>query len=145
MCFAAGAIGSFFTRQSVSGWYAALRKPVFNPPSSVFAPVWTSLYLMMGISLFLIWRKGLQNGRVRSAFYLFIFNLALNAVWSFAFFGNRSPLAGLIVICALWAVIVRIMVDFFRISRIASALLIPYIIWVSFAAVLNGAILFLNR
>jgi len=99
----------------------------------------------MGISLFLIWRKGLQNGRVRSAFYLFIFNLALNAVWSFAFFGNRSPLAGLIVICALWAVIVRIMVDFFRISRIASALLIPYIIWVSFAAVLNGAILFLNR
>jgi len=144
MCQAAGIIGSFFTRESVSSWYMNLDKPFFNPPNSVFGPVWIGLYLLMGFSLFLIWRKGLDSGKAKQAFSVFIIHLLINSLWSFAFFGCRSPLAGLIVIAVLWLVIIWIIISFFSISRIASMLLIPYILWVSFAAVLNAAILLLN-
>lgn len=145
ICQAAGIFGSIFTRASVGSWYAGLNKPSFNPPGYIFAPVWIILYLLMGFSLFLVWQKGLGNSRVRQAVYLFMVQLLVNSFWSFAFFGCKSPLAGLIVIVILWGAIIRVIIVFFGISRAAAILLIPYILWVSFAAILNGAIFLLNQ
>ena len=145
MCQAAGIAGSFFTTKSVDTWYAGINKPVFTPPDWVFAPVWSILYILMGISLFLIWRKGLGSGDAKSAFFIFIFQLLLNSLWSFAFFGLRSPLAGLIVILILWLAILWTIISFRKISLPAALLLIPYTIWVSFATLLNWAIFLLNR
>lgn len=145
LCQTAGLVGSFFTRQSVNTWYLNIKKPFFNPPNFVFAPVWITLYALMGIALFMIWRRGPVSPVVRKAFYVFVFQLFINSFWSFAFFGCRSPLAGLIVIVILWLAILWAIIIFFRISRMASMLLIPYILWVSFAVLLNGAILFLNK
>ncbi|HER43711.1 MAG TPA: tryptophan-rich sensory protein [Candidatus Eisenbacteria bacterium] len=145
VCQAAGFIGSFFTRPAIPGWYAGLEKPSFNPPNGVFAPVWTALYLLMGIALFLVWKIGFGDERVRKGMILFGIQLVLNTGWSIAFFGFESPLAGLVVIVVLWAAILATMLDFFRISRVAGALLVPYIAWVSYAAVLNLFLYTLNR
>lgn len=144
LCQSAGMVGSFFTIRSVDTWYENIRKPFFTPPDSVFGPVWIILYLLMGISLFLIWRKGLESSFSKRAFSVFLFQLLLNSLWSFAFFGSRSPLAGMIVIILLWLAIIWTIILFFRISRPAAMLLFPYILWVSFAVVLNGAIFVLN-
>jgi benzodiazapine receptor len=141
----AGVIGSVFTSRSVGTWYVTLQKPSFTPPSGVFGPVWTTLYVLMGISLFLVWRVGTANPDVRLGLVLFAIQLVLNALWSFAFFGMRSPLAGAVVIAVLWAAILANLVVFARVSRLAGALLVPYIVWVSFAAVLNFTIYSLNR
>lgn len=141
----AGFIGSFFTRSSVDTWYVTLTKTSFNPPGVVFAPVWTILYVLMGVSLFLVWRRGTADPRVRLGMGLFAVQLVLNTLWSVAFFGAKSPLAGAVVIVALWAVILANLVVFARISRWAGALLVPYILWVTFASVLNFSIYFLNR
>jgi len=145
LCMLAGFIGSFATRPKIPGWYASLQKPSFNPPPWLFGPVWTLLYILMGIALFLIWRKGLAAGGVKIALLVFFLQLILNAFWSFAFFGAQSPLAGLVVIIALWAAIVATMVLFAPLSRVAAVLLVPYILWVSFAAILNASIYVLNR
>jgi len=145
LCMLAGFMGSFVTRPKIPGWYAALEKPSFNPPGWLFGPVWTVLYILMGIALFLVWRKGLAARGVRAAVIVFLAQLVLNALWSFAFFGAESPLAGLIMIAALWMAIVATIALFAPISRTAAALLIPYILWVSFAAVLNASIYHLNR
>jgi benzodiazapine receptor len=145
ICQAAGVIGSFFTTPSIPAWYAGIEKPSFTPPNSVFGPVWITLFLLMGIALFLVWREGLGDRRIRTAFIVFMVQLALNISWSIAFFGLRSPLAGLVVIVILWAAILATIFSFFGISKTAGALLIPYILWVSYAAVLNGAIYVLNR
>lgn len=145
ICQAAGVIGSFFTTPSIPAWYAGIEKPSFTPPNSVFGPVWITLFLLMGIALFLVWREGLSDRRIRTAFIVFMVQLALNISWSIAFFGLRSPLAGLVVIVILWAAILATIFSFFGISKTAGALLIPYILWVSYAAVLNGAIYVLNR
>jgi benzodiazapine receptor len=141
----AGVIGSVFTSRTVSSWYLTLKKPAWTPPSSVFAPVWIVLYLLMGIAAFLVWKKGLAHEAVRAALALFIVQLVLNALWSAAFFGLPSPLAGLIVIAALWVMILATTVAFFRISTGAGLLLVPYLLWVSFAASLNWSIFTLNR
>ena len=143
-CLAVGFTGSFFTNTSISSWYAGLNKPFFNPPSWVFAPVWTMLYVLMGVSAFLIWRQGLSDKKVQPALFAFIVQLALNALWSPAFFGMKSALAGLGVIIFLWMAISITIFLFYRISKLASFLLLPYILWVSFALVLNAAIFFLN-
>jgi len=145
LCQSAGVIGSIFTARSVSTWYPTLRRPFFNPPSWVFGPVWITLYLLMGISLFLVWRKGVGTAQVRVAIVAFAVQLILNAAWSGAFFGLRSPLAGLIVILLLWVAISVTIVLFRQISALASLILIPYIAWVSFAAILNASIYALNR
>ncbi len=145
ICQAAGFVGSFFTTPAIPGWYAGLDKPSFTPPNAVFAPVWTILYLLMGIALFLVWRTGFGDERIRRGMAIFGVQLALNVGWSIAFFGFRSPLAGLVVIVVLWAAIFLTMLDFFRISRIAGILLIPYIAWVSYAALLNIFLYTLNR
>ena len=144
ICQLAGAIGSL-SMSSITTWYAYLRKPAFNPPGWVFGPVWFGLYTLMGISAYLIWRKGLADGKVRQALMIFLVQLALNALWSPVFFGLRSPLAGLVVIIALWIGILMTTIRFFNISKPAALLFVPYILWVSFAAVLNAAIYLLNR
>jgi benzodiazapine receptor len=140
-----GFLGSIATSKSVGTWYVTLDKPSFNPPSSVFGPVWTVLYVMMGISLFLVWQKGVASPNVKTGIAIFAIQLALNLSWSFAFFGARSPLAGAVVIVALWCAIVATMAVFARVSRPAVLLLVPYLAWVSFASVLNFSLYFLNR
>ena len=145
VCQLAGFVGSIFTRASVSTWYATLNKPSFTPPSWLFGPVWISLYALMGISAFLIWNQGLEKEEVKVALIFFGIQLVLNAFWSAAFFGLRSPFAGLIVIVALWIFILLTVLYFFRVSSTAGVLLLPYIGWVSFAAVLNVSLFFMNR
>ena len=142
---AAGALGSVFTARSVTTWYTTLAKPTFSPPSWVFGPVWTALYVLMGISLFLVWRKGLGYPHVKTGLGLFAVQMALNAFWSIAFFGLRSPLAGLVVIGALLLMLILTIVTFFRVALAPGLLLVPYVVWVSFASILNGGLYALNR
>jgi tryptophan-rich sensory protein len=144
-CLAAGAIGSVFTRSAIPTWYATLEKPFFTPPNWLFAPAWTLLYILMGVAAFLVWRKGLKNRGVRIALIVFLIQLVLNALWSVVFFGLESPLYGLIVISILWIAILVTIIKFFRISRVASVLMWPYLLWVTFAAGLNASIWLLNR
>ncbi len=143
-CFGAGFIGSLFTRGSVPDWYIFLQKPIFTPPNWLFAPVWFLLYILMGISAFLIWRKGIKIFQVREGLIIFIIQLMLNTLWSYAFFGLKSPLWGLLVIVPLWTAILLTIINFYRVSKTASLLLIPYILWVSYATVLNFSIYLLN-
>jgi tryptophan-rich sensory protein len=145
ICQLAGFIGSLFTRPAISGWYAALNKPSFTPPSAVFGPVWFSLYVMMGISLFLVWHHGSRGQNVRTGMILFVIQLVLNTLWSILFFGFRSPPAGLVGILILWVAILLTLIHFWKVSRSAGVLLVPYIAWVSFAAVLNTSLWVLNR
>lgn len=138
----AGIIGSFFTIQSVQGWYLTLEKPDFNPPSWIFGPVWTSLYALMGVSAWLVFRS--RSGEKRFALTLFGVQLALNAIWSIAFFGLQSPLLGLSVIIPLWLILSWTILRFDRIDGWAAILLVPYILWVTFATLLNYYIFILN-
>jgi translocator protein len=144
ICEGAGLLGSIATMPQIPLWYASLVKPSFSPPSWLFGPVWTGLYFLMGVALFLVWRLGIARGGVRTAIILFAVQLALNVLWSFVFFGRQSPLGGLVVIVALWVAIVATIASFWRLSTAAAILLVPYLLWVSFAAVLNAAILRLN-
>ena len=142
----AGVIGAIYTtHDSLDNWYADLNKPFFNPPDWIFGPVWTTLYIMMGIAAYLVWRKGLDDKVVRIALACFIVQLILNAIWTPLFFGLHSPLLGLIDIVLLLAAIILTIVSFFKISATAALLLIPYLAWVSFATVLNASIYLLNR
>lgn len=141
----AGAIGGLATSAAIPTWYQSLNKPAFNPPNWLFGPAWTVLYLLMGIAAFLVWRAGWQAPGVRVALAVFLIQLVLNTLWSLLFFGLRSPLAGMIEIVVLWLAIGVTIAMFSRVSVRAGVLLLPYIGWVTFAAVLNGAILALNR
>ena len=143
-CQCAGLIGSAFTTPAIPTWYAALEKPLFTPPNWLFAPAWITLYLLMGISASIVWQRGLDVPRVRTALIIFLIQLILNALWSVVFFGLESPLYGVIVIAVLWVAILLTIVKFFRISTLAGALLLPYIGWVTFAAALNISIFMLN-
>ena len=143
-CEGAGGIGSVFTMAAIPTWYATLQKPPFTPPNWLFAPAWGTLYLLMGIAAFIVWRRGWQNRPVRTALIIFLIQLILNALWSVVFFGLESPLYGMVVILALWIAILFTIINFYRISAIAGWLLLPYILWVSFAAVLNISIWVLN-
>jgi tryptophan-rich sensory protein len=140
----AGFLGSLFTQPNIAPWYYNLRKPSFAPPNWLFSPVWTILFIVMGIALYLVWREGWGNSQVRSAMVIFFIHLLVNILWSGVFFGLRSPLAGFFVIIALWFLILLTMIYFSSVSRTAAFLLIPYFIWVSFASVLNFAIYKLN-
>jgi len=144
VCQLAGFVGSIFTRTSVGTWYANLEKPSFTPPNWVFSPVWITLFVLMGIAAFLVWNKGLSDQRVKIALSIFAVQLILNVLWSVMFFGLRSPLAGLIEIAILWIAILLSIFYFLKVSNIAGILLMPYILWVSFAAVLNFSIWRLN-
>ena len=144
ICQLAGVIGSLFTTPAIPTWYATLRKPSFTPPNWIFSPVWIALFVLMGIAAFLVWNKGLSDQKVKIALSIFALQLILNVLWSVMFFGLRSPLAGLIEIAVLWMAILLTIFYFFKVSHVAGILLIPYFLWVSFAAVLNFSIWRLN-
>jgi len=138
ICELAGIVGSIFTAPAVKTWYPTLIKPSFKPPNWLFAPVWTALFLLMGIAMFLVWKRD------KKGLGIFFTQLVFNILWSIMFFGLKSPLLGFIVIIVLWILILMTIIRFFKISKPAGWLLIPYIFWVSFATILNLAILILN-
>lgn len=144
VCELVGILSTPFTIAAIPVWYAHLIKPPFSPPNWIFGPVWTSLYFLMGVSFFLIWQLGWKKKKVKTAGYFFGAQLALNFLWSVSFFGLRSPLLGMVNIVALWVLIVLTMKKLYPLSQVAFYLLVPYILWVSFAMLLNGAIVFLN-
>lgn len=144
VCQMAGVIGGFFTASAIPAWYAGLSKPFFSPPNWVFGPVWITLYALMGISAYLIWEKRGKNSKVWAAMDLFAGQLILNTTWSILFFGFQSPLYGLVCIVFLWLAIAMTIASFYSIDRRAAYLLVPYVLWVSFAAILNFAIWGLN-
>lgn len=140
----AGAIGSFFTTSAISGWYVTLAKPSFNPPNWLFGPVWITLYTLMGIALYLVWRKGMNVQKVSFAVKLFLIHLVFNSLWSIVFFGMKNLSLAFGVIVILWSMIAYLIKLFSEIDKRASYLLIPYLLWVSFASALNFAIWQLN-
>ena len=144
VCEAAGGVGSLFTAPAIGTWYVTLDKPWFTPPNWLFAPAWATLFLLMGIAVFLVWRKGLRHPGVKLALVILAVQLVLNVLWSVVFFGLRSPLGGVVEICFLWVAIVLTIVAFWRVSVAAGVLLLPYIVWVSFAAALNVSVFILN-
>jgi benzodiazapine receptor len=144
ICQLAGIIGSFFTTPAIPIWYVSLEKPSFTPPDAVFSPVWITLFVLMGISLYFIWRELPRQQGAKIALYFFILQLVLNVCWSIIFFGLQNPFAAFIEIIILWIAILLTILVSFRVSKTAAILLIPYILWVSFAAVLNFFIWNLN-
>lgn len=143
-CELVGILGTPFTAAAIPSWYSTLNKPFFSPPSWLFGPAWTLLYFLMGISIYLIWKQNSKNKKVQVAQKFFFAQLFLNFIWSPLFFGLRSPLLGFIDIIALWFLIIITIYKFHPFSKWAAYLLIPYLLWVTFASTLNGAILFLN-
>lgn len=140
-----GVGSAFATMGAVRDWYPSLVRPSFAPPSWVFGPVWTALYLMMGVAAFLVWQRGLARPDVRLALGLFVAQLVLNGLWSILFFGMRSPGLAFVEIVALWVLIVLTLWTFWRVSPLAGGLLVPYLAWVTFAAALNFGFWWLNR
>ena len=140
LSFGAAATGLVWTPGE---WYAGLNKPAWTPPNSLFGPVWSALYLMMGIAAWLVWRRG-GFAAARGALALFLVQLALNAAWTPAFFGLHQTGLGLIIIVALWMAIAATMTAFFRHDRAGAVLLVPYLIWITYAAALNFAVWRLN-
>lgn len=145
VCFLAGAIGSIATYPNIPTWYAALNKPPFNPPNWVFGPVWTTLYLMMGIALFLVWQKSFEDNEAKPLVPLFLLQLALNSLWSIIFFGQHLLFWASFEILIMWSLILLFSIRSFKVSKLASWLMVPYILWVSFASVLTIAVWLLNR
>lgn len=142
ICYAAAGIGSLFTTPETSpgGWYETLPKPAWTPPNWLFGPVWTVLYSLMGIAAWLVWRT---RGGVRAAaapLALFTIQLVLNVAWSIIFFGQQQPDIAAVEIVLLWLAILATTIVFWRVTRIAGILFIPYLLWVSYAAALNLAI-----
>ncbi len=146
ICEGAGFIGAFFTTPAISSWFVTLNKPFFSPPNWVFGPVWTLLYLLMGISLYLIWKitDSKKAKLKKEALLVFFSQLILNILWSVVFFGAHSPILGLLVIIGLWLLIFRTIQLFSKLSKLSAQLLYPYLVWVSFASILNLSIVLLN-
>lgn len=143
-CQLAGILGVVTTQTGTSSWYRELAKPSFQPPPWLFGPVWTLLYALMGIAAWRVWRRGMDKPGVRLALGLFAVQLALNAAWSPVFFGAHAIGLALAILAALWLVLVATIRSFGMVDRTAAWLLAPYLAWVSFALVLNAAILQLN-
>ncbi|MDT0620085.1 TspO/MBR family protein [Croceitalea vernalis] len=144
VCLLIGFLSSFATQSSVNDWYITLNKPSFNPPNWLFAPVWTILYVMMGVAAGIVWGKGFHHVWVKTALYHFGFQLLLNASWSIIFFGLKNPLAALFVILILLVLIVLTIRWFNVVSKKAAILMVPYLFWVLFATALNFKIWELN-
>jgi benzodiazapine receptor len=136
ICQLAGIIGSIFTTPAIPGWYATLERPAFTPSNWLFAPVWTFLFLLMGITLYLIW-QAYPKKEAKSALLFFVIQLGLNILWSVIFFGLKSPMIAFFEIVVLWLAILLTIAKSFEVSKVAGYLLLPYILWVNFAAVLN--------
>lgn len=144
VCLLAGAIGSFATQTSVNTWYTTIQKPLFNPPNWLFAPVWTILFLLMGVSAGMVWNKGFYHKWVKTALYHFGFQLLLNIAWSLVFFGLNEIFGALLIVLALLVVLIFTFKWFKVVNKMAAYMLIPYIFWVVFASVLNFSIWQLN-
>ena len=144
LCEGAGIVGSLFTVSAIKDWYVNLNKLFFSPPNWLFGPAWTLFYFLMALALYWIWQKGLSNKSVLFAFWIFIVQLAVNAIWSVLFFGLRSPILGLVDIVVMWLLIVYNIYLFYKIDKKAGLILIPYWLWVTFAAMLNFAVWQLN-
>ncbi|BDZ66733.1 TspO/MBR family protein [Methanobacterium ferruginis] len=142
--FLAGSVGSLVTLPQITTWYVTLAKPSWTPPNDWFGPIWSILYVLIGIALFLVWRQGLNRRDVRFAILIFAVQLVLNILWSLVFFGLQSILGGFIIIFALWIAILANMIAFYVISKPAGYLFIPYLIWVTIASYLNYSVLMLN-
>ena len=143
LCQIAGFLGSLSTTAAIPTWYATLRKPFFTPPNWIFSPVWISLFILMGISLFFVWRRQ-GHPQLKKALIFFFVQLILNVLWSLAFFGLRLPLLGFIDIILLWIAILLTILHFLKVSKFAGVLLIPYLLWVGFATLLNLSLWILN-
>ena len=145
ICLAVGYLSSNVTQSSISTWYPEIKKPIFNPPSWVFAPVWTMLYIMMGVAAGMVWNKLESNEElVKKGLLFFTVQLLLNALWSYLFFGLNNILLAFLEIILLWLIIYETYNIFKQIDKKASYLLIPYLAWVGFATILTGTIYFLN-
>jgi len=146
VCLTVGYSASTVTRPSVETWYPTLIKPIFNPPNWIFMPMWTLLYILMAVAAGLVWDKiKEQNEAVKKALLFFIIQLTLNAIWSYLFFGLKNPMLALVEIVLLWLMIYETYLKFSKINKTAGYLLIPYLAWVAFAAVLNASIWWLNK
>ena len=144
VCLLVGALSGFATQTSVDTWYASLEKPAFNPPNWVFGPVWTILYVLMGIAAGLVWSRGFYHKWVKTALYHFGFQLLYNASWSLVFFGLQRPLAAFFILVVL-VILIVLTIRWFRIvTPVAAYLMVPYLLWVLFAGVLNFSIVQLN-
>lgn len=167
ICLLAGVVGSFYTDPQINGWYAALKKPFFNPPEWVFGPVWTALFILMGVSLYLVWSENFKikneinkspeklwnkwsekfwNGPWQkiNIILIFVIQLLLNILWSIIFFGLQDFRVAFIEIITLWIATAYLVINFYRVSKWASYLLLPYILWISFAGILNLMIWLMN-
>lgn len=144
LCQLAGFLGSLFTVPAIPTWYTTLKKPFFTPPNWIFSPVWISLFILMGISLFFVWQKQ-GHPQFKKALIFFFVQLILNILWSIFFFGLRSPLLGLVDIVLLLIAILFTMFNFLKVSKFSGVLLLPYLVWVSFATLLNFSLWILNR
>lgn len=145
-CLVIGYFSGIVTRSAIADWYPTLIKPSFNPPNWIFAPVWSMLYVMMGVAAGLVWDRMEQESEVvKKALLFFVIQLGLNALWSYLFFGLHNPMLAGLEIIVLWLMIYETYVQFAKINKIAGYLFIPYLAWVSFAAVLNASIWWLNR
>jgi benzodiazapine receptor len=141
-----GYSASTVTRPSVETWYPTIIKPGFNPPNWVFMPVWSILYILMAVAAGLVWDKiKEQNEEVKKALGFFLIQLTLNAIWSYIFFGLKNPMLALIEIALLWLMIYETYLKFLKINKTAGYLLIPYMVWVAFAGILNASIWWLNK
>ena len=140
-----GATSGFFTVTGVESWYQTIQKPSWNPPNWIFGPVWTTLYIMMGVALFLVWKEDTSEELKKIAFTLFAIQLILNFFWSFIFFNPQQPGWALVEIIAMWVFILLTIFAFAQVNKTAAWLLVPYISWVSFATILNYTIWQLNR
>ncbi|OXB05779.1 TspO/MBR family protein [Flavobacterium pectinovorum] len=146
VCLLVGYSASVVTRPSVETWYPTIVKPIFNPPNWIFMPMWTLLYILMAVAAGLVWDKiKEQNEAVKKALAFFLIQLTLNAIWSYLFFGLKNPMLALIEIALLWLMIYETYLKFIKINKTAGYLLIPYLAWVAFAAILNASIWWLNR
>jgi tryptophan-rich sensory protein len=144
LAFAAAGIGALATTTGIEGWYATLQKPSWNPPRALFGPVWTVLYVLMAVATWQAWNTG-EGGQARRTVSLYSAQLTLNALWSVLFFGLHRPDMAFVEILILWAVLLVILFRYWRIKKAAAWLWMPYVLWVTFAAVLNGTIWSLNR
>lgn len=140
-----GGLGSFVTTPTLGNWYKDLIKPAFMPPDWVFAPAWTLLFALMGISVYLVYEKGLKSEKVRVALIFFIVQFIFNTSWTLIFFGARLPVLALIDIVILWFLILLTILKFYKVSKTAGLILLPYLLWVSFATYLNWSVVVLNN
>ena len=143
--FTIGFVASLFTRPQIAGWYALLQKPSFNPPAGLFAPVWSTLYVLIAIDAYMVWQKRDSTPAYKTTATIYIIQLLLNFFWSIIFFGMHQILGALIIITLLWISIILNIIWFGKFSKLAAWLLVPYLLWVSFAGMLNLNIYLLNR